>query len=544
MKTLRSQTFQILKRLYMSELIFVADKLSQDRKKWSYDKRSKISVTKAIASNVKEEELAQVLKQSLGERTPYGDTFPEALQFQKIVFGPLGFLESVVKRSRYDAEAVADIFTKYVKGDNPLEKVVRESRDKIPKDVLQSVIDKQGISNRSMLTQLVLAYLSDKEICNLVNELLAKEIIKIDISGLYEDIEYPWIITRYGLALLPRGEPINNLVNIVKEHYGEEDLEPELRAFSGDFSTKLLEYCIMESPEVILQRLFGLPSSRRIAKELGFVSDKIEKINEVVALILLGLGFNVPPTLTGATAYLNNIQKFKRDLSDSRDVGVRSGIMSRVFVEMERILRDLAYFYTTFLWSEQLDNLESAIETEMVELTPKQVKMKALDFFVRKKFRIKKPFERLGFGDFIGLITTVNKTAQKARSLKKKMNRAFGRTWILENKHIKVLENISPYRSSFTHTKDYPGDEKCDEIGKLIENLIEEIRLRKIYPIVMRISREISDEYGKRYAECIDENGNRWLVYTDEYLDTSRPYFVHSKTSNIAVNPVIVEKIF
>ena len=528
----------------MSELIFVADKLSQDRKKWSYDKRSKISVTKAIASNVKEEELAQVLKQSLGERTPYGDTFPEALQFQKIVFGPLGFLESVVKRSRYDAEAVADIFTKYVKGDNPLEKVVRESRDKIPKDVLQSVIDKQGISNRSMLTQLVLAYLSDKEICNLVNELLAKEIIKIDISGLYEDIEYPWIITRYGLALLPRGEPINNLVNIVKEHYGEEDLEPELRAFSGDFSTKLLEYCIMESPEVILQRLFGLPSSRRIAKELGFVSDKIEKINEVVALILLGLGFNVPPTLTGATAYLNNIQKFKRDLSDSRDVGVRSGIMSRVFVEMERILRDLAYFYTTFLWSEQLDNLESAIETEMVELTPKQVKMKALDFFVRKKFRIKKPFERLGFGDFIGLITTVNKTAQKARSLKKKMNRAFGRTWILENKHIKVLENISPYRSSFTHTKDYPGDEKCDEIGKLIENLIEEIRLRKIYPIVMRISREISDEYGKRYAECIDENGNRWLVYTDEYLDTSRPYFVHSKTSNIAVNPVIVEKIF
>ena len=544
MKTSGLETFQILKRLYMSELIFVADKLSQDRKKWSYDKRSKRSVTMAIASNVKEEELTQVLKQSLGKRTPYGDKFPVALQFEKIVFGPLGFLKSVVKRSRYDAEAVADIFRKYVRGDNPLEKVVRESRDKIPKEVLQSVMDKQEISNKSMLTQLVLTYLSDKEICDLVNELLVKEKIKIDISGLYEDIEYPWIVTRHGLALVPKDEPISNLVNIIREHYGEENLEPELRAFSGDFSTRLLEYCIMESPEVILRRLFGLPALRRTAKELGFVSDKIENTNEVVALILLGLGFNVPPTLTGATTYLNNIQRLKRDFSESRDIGVRSGIMSRIFVEMERVMRDLTYFYTAFLWNEQLDNLESDIEKEMPELTSRQVKMKALDVFIRKKFRIKKPFERLGFGDFIGLIRTVNKAAQKVRSLKRKMARSFGRAWILENKDIKVLENISPYRSSFTHTKDYPGDEKCDEIVRLMENLIEEIRSRKIYPIVMRISREVSDEYGKSYAECIDENGDHWLLYTDEYLDTSRPYFVHSKTPSIAVNPVVVEKTF
>ena len=544
MKTSGRKTFQILKRFYLAELVFIADELSQDRKKWSYDKRSKNSVIRAIASNVKEEELTRVLVESWGKRMPSGDTFPEALQFQKIVFGPLGFLKSVVNRSRYDAEAVADIFTKYVRGNNPLEKLVRGSRDKIPKEVLESIIDKEGISNKSALIQLVLTYLSDKEICDLVNELLAEEKIKIDISGLYEDIEHPWIITSHGLALIPEDEPINNLVNLVRKHYGEENLRPELRAYSGDFPTKLLEYCIMESPEAILRRLFGLPALRRIAKELGFVSDKIESTNEVVALILLGLGFEVPPTLTGATTYLNSIQKCKRDLSESRDVGVRSGVMSRVFVEMERVLRDLAYFYIAFLWNEQLENLESDIEREMAELTSKQVKMKALDFFIRKKFRIKKPFERLGFGDFIGLIRTVNKVAQKSRSLKSKMTRSFGRTCILENKDIKVLENISPYRSSFTHTKDYPGDEKCDEIGKLIENLIKEIRSRKIYPTVMRISREVSDEYGKSYAECIDENGDRWLVYSDEYLDTSRPYFVHSKTPNIAVNPVVVEKIF
>jgi hypothetical protein len=41
-----------------------------------------------------------------------------------------------------------------------------------------------------------------------------------------------------------------------------------------------------------------------------------------------------------------------------------------------------------------------------------------------------------------------------------------------------------------------------------------------------------------------DENGDPWLIYTDEYMDTSRPYFVYSRTPKIAVNPVIVEKIF
>lgn len=283
-------------------------------------------------------------------------------------------------------------------------------------------------------------------------------------------------------------------------------------------------------------------------KRLGFVSDKIEDADEIVALVLIGLGFGVPPTLSGATTYLNNIKKFGRALSESHDAEERAGIMSRVFVEMERALRDLVHFYIAFLWNDQLEELESDIEEEMKELTQRQVRMKALDTFLLKKrphvFRVDKTFERLGFGDCIGLIKRLNNVVQEVGSLKKKMAKSFGRLWILENKEIRVLDDISPHRSSFAHTKDYPGDEKCDEIVRLMENFMEVIRSHKIYPLVMRISREVSDEYGKRYAECIEENGDRWLVYTDEYLDTSRPYFVHSKTPRIAVNPVIIEKIF
>jgi hypothetical protein len=79
------------------------------------------------------------------------------------------------------------------------------------------------------------------------------------------------------------------------------------------------------------------------------------------------------------------LQLLGRDLSESYDAEERSGIMSRVFVEMERALRDLVYFYIAFLWYDQLKELESDIEEKMKELTDRQVKMKALDIFLLKK---------------------------------------------------------------------------------------------------------------------------------------------------------------
>jgi hypothetical protein len=548
MKKSSPQAFLLLKRLYLAELVFIADKLSQDRKKWSYDKRSKRNIIKAIASNAKEEELTQAFEGSWGKKMPAGDTFPEAIQDEQIVFGPLGLLKSVAKRIRYEAEEISDVFTKYIRGESLLEKLITESGHRVPQEVVQLAVSKAAGSQTSPFKQLALTYFNNPQICCFVNELLAKEKVKIDTPVLYENAEFSdWVVTRYGLAIRPE-DPINNLANLVGKNYEEEDLGPELKAYSGDFRTKLLEYCIMESPEAILLKMFGLPALRKIVKKLGFVSDKIENADEIVALVLLGLGFDAPPTLSGATAYLRNIEKFRRDLSKSHGADEKSGIMSRAFVEMEKVLRDLVHFHIAFLWNDILEELESDIKKEKRKLTYRQIKMEALDTLLLKKrprvFQVDKTFERLGFGDFIGLTRRLNHEIIEVGSLRKKMAKSFGRSWILENTEVKVLDNISPHRSSFAHTKDYPGDEKCDEIVRLMGDFMEAIRSRRIYPLVMRISREVSDEYGKRYAECIEENGDRWLVYTDEYLETSQPYFVHSKTPRIAVNPVIVEKIF
>jgi hypothetical protein len=78
----------------------------------------------------------------------------------------------------------------------------------------------------------------------------------------------------------------------------------------------------------------------------------------------------------------------------------------------------------------------------------------------------------------------------------------------------------------------------------LIEGLLRNFQDRKIYPLVIRISKEVRDEYGRSSAECVDENGEKWLLYTEEYLETSQPYFLYSKTPSIAVNPIVIVKIF
>jgi hypothetical protein len=535
---------QILKGLYLDELVFLANRLSQNREKWGYDKRRKSSVRRAIVSNSDEHTLTKALKKSLGEEMPSGDYFPEVLQFEKDVLGPLGCLKSVENRSRYDSYTVFNIFTKYLRGTKLLEKVIDRHLVKIPKEIQALALEKKSHLYKPALVQLVLTYFSDEGICDLVNALLARKEIQIEVPGLYEDIEDQWTITRYGITKAPEEEAIENLADLIRDYHDEDDLEPELKPYSGDFKTRLLEYCIMENPETILQKLFGLPELRQIARKLGFVSENIGTTDEVTSIILLGLGFDVPPILAGSSKYLAAIEKSGRELSEAREPETRSGIMSQVFVIAERALRDLVYFYIFFLWKKRMQDLESAIEEEMPDLGTRQIRIKSLDLFIGKKFGIRKAFERLGFGDFANLIKTINNATDRSDLLGKKLLRNLGRTILLEDKQIKVLDRISPFRASFTHAKDYPGDEKCEEIHKSVFTLLNDLQRATVYPLVLRISREVSDEYGKRYAECIDENGEKWLVYTEEYLDTSYSYFFFSKTPSIAVNPIIIKKIF
>jgi hypothetical protein len=218
--------------------------------------------------------------------------------------------------------------------------------------------------------------------------------------------------------------------------------------------------------------------------------------------------------------------------------------MSQVFVSAEKTIRDMACFYISFLWKSRLEDIELELEEEMRGIESRTAKIKTLDLFIRKRFRFNKGFERLGFGEFISLMKEVNNAVSTSETLSKRLSKRLDKECILSEEEIKALDTISPFRACFAHAKDYPSDEKCEEILDVILGLLKRFQQTGKFPLVIKISKEVSDEYGKSYAECVDENADKWLLYTAEFLSTRHPYFLYSKTPKIAVNPVIVEKLF
>jgi hypothetical protein len=472
------------------------------------------------------------------------ETFPPAIQVRKVILGPLGFLESVKDRSRPIADEIISFFEKYLKKDSDLQKLVEELQDLIPKEIYSKIFV-DGDSIKPKLVQAILAYANDKTICTSINRLLGRGDIVLNIPEGYELTSYlPWRPTRWGLILYPENEAIENLATLLKKNFKEEDLSAELRRWPGDFQTKLLEYCITENPNEILLHLFGAPALRKIAKKLGFVNiDRIGDLNELVTLVLLGLGFSVPPKLIGLRHTLNSLNRFEKDFKNSVSMKQKSGVMSQVYVETERLLRDLITFYMSFLWKKDIEKIEEELEDKAKDLTPSQIKIKALTIVARKRLSVKKPFDRLTFGEFVGIARELNRNIKDTRSLERRMKKTFNRDWFLPKGTLRSLDEVSSYRASFVHPKKFPGDETCHKVLKKLSQLVQELADEKICPIVLRITREIEDEYGKSYAEAIDENGDRWILYTEEWLEATPPYFMYSKTPSIAINPVLIEKI-
>jgi hypothetical protein len=159
-----------------------------------------------------------------------------------------------------------------------------------------------------------------------------------------------------------------------------------------------------------------------------------------------------------------------------------------------------------------------------------------------------KPFFKLTFGERIKLMRILTEKIHKDTELKNEYVKIFSRDNFVSRDIFNLLDLVSPWRSSsFAHTKSVNGKkptrQACfDIIFKLkkISKLIEE---EKLYPALIRVTQEVTNEYGTRYFEAIDNKGNDWIIVYSG-LNPSKPYFMYSKTTPVAVEPVIVEKIF
>lgn len=530
-----------LKKMRLYELNILAGRLSEGEKKWCYRSNSKRNIISDISSNVNDVELMRDLEDLWGAWV--GDEeaeerFPPIIQVGHLTFGPLGVLESTTSRSRTEAEDTI-LLLEEVLSKNLME-IVRLLEKTVPEDV-SSRIERNRRSWKSGLIQVILTFATDEIICSKVNELVRMSQVVVEIPDLFEELSYwgswfsGWIVTKYGLIIRPgrwQGDPVEQLRDLLSSTLTEEQLELDLAGYKGSYDQRVLEYCLMHDPFKILTGQFGLSRLTAIAKKMGLNTGSSRDPRELATLILLKLGFNIPPAAEGLETHRKRIQRYEHDFSERPGSDYRASVMARIFVVMERILQDLTNFYVGFLWQDEFEERYLHVGARALN---EILEDKLLDSKTRA--------DRLGFGSYISILRRLTSIVKKDPELKRKMHTAFDRSDVLTDKILSVLDKISPYRSYFTHAKEYPGDRICMEIFELSKELVENLDKAKVYPIPLRITRKVSDAYGRHYSNAIGEEGRHWRIYTSKELNPEKMYLMYSTTDPLAIHPVLVQKV-
>jgi hypothetical protein len=476
---------------------------------------------------------------------------PTVIHYKNIVIGPLGWLKSLLISGLY-SDVIDIISTKF----NPksldiiigallgiVEQIGNdpnkfELQDEIGREALKLLKEVESEQDEEIrfakIVQTIHVYFNDENLIHIINELIAsKKISGPKIHGLYERYPYSssdWIITKYGIFKQNpswEGKQNKRLSELLQKKFKKEDLEPELKHYQGGYPMNLLAYCVKENPKEILDRLIGgIPDLRNIAKRLDIPGAKmIENKDGLIKLILLRLGFNIPPNIVGISQYRKLLDGYLSDINKDKPV---KEIMRDVYVETGNLLRDLAYFY--ICWYSKSTDVEKI--NEMVS------ELNISD----------KPFQRLTLGEHIKLIRTLNTKIERDRTLKKRFSADFGKDRILPKDKMDILDKISAYRKPFIHPdtdETLPDRETCIQIVSDIQDFSGYIEKEGIFPLVIQTKRDVTDEYGISHYEVVDDRDNEWWVHEEHvWLDVHKLYFMHSKTYPVAIDPLIIEKMF
>lgn len=488
---------------------------------------------------------------------------PAVFHYGKLTVGALGWLKTSNDRrealegyfstmfeivDEKFAEKSANLIYGYLF--NILEQVVKdpekfevsaELSTQLVENLKLTVAEKDDTLRSMMNLQLIETYIDDEDLCDLINQLIAQGIVEQpEVRGLYERFPYSfsnWIITPYGVFKQPPSwlrDPSNELAELVEREFDQKYLEPDLESYHGSYPMRVLEYCITENPENILKK-FGVVCLRKKAEELGIRAALMVRDEEDLRrLVILKLGFNLPPILSGLVDFNDVLEKGIQRLGKGEPV---SGVMVDVYGETERVLQDIAYFYICFMLrirtrARKPEEIEADITNAVKDLKVSE-----------------KPFSKLTFGVLIKLVRTLNKELHRNKNLKNEFSKTFGRNNILPKNQMEILNEMSKYRASlFAHKREKeaakrPDRKTCSETVQKLREFSKVIMENKIYPKVIRVTLEVTNEYGNRYFKALDEEKGEWTIKY-QWLDPSKPYFMYSKTNPVAVDPIIIEKIF
>lgn len=80
---------------------------------------------------------------------------------------------------------------------------------------------------------------------------------------------------------------------------------------------------------------------------------------------------------------------------------------------------------------------------------------------------------------------------------------------------------------------------------EISEDLSSKGRLGRIFPYLIRIKEERTNEFGISYLLAIDEEGNQWkLKKSGMWIRPEYAYYMLSNTEHLAIEPILVKKIW
>lgn len=523
------EIFQGLQALSKEELIKIANMLSEEQTKWTYNSNTIKALIVDIVSNIKKEEMALCLEELIKQ-----EELPSIRQYKRWVIGPLGILRSVKSRTYTNSYELINLLNKYI--DKNIYFQLRKIFEEIPSEI--TLIKKDPLLLPKFF-QILLAYEDDEKILNSLNKLIQDG--KLRIKGNFQYFDF--IVTPCGF-FRRRYRGVERLAKILTYEHEEPELEILLGKeglIAATTKLRVLERCIKEKPNDILDEMFGIIDLWRIGQGIGLVSpERIKDKRELIDIILLRLGFSLPPKIDGLSYFENLLSKSRIQLQDDYiEQSVRNGIMISIYANLEKILKDLIYFHIAVIWNKKIE--------EHYELESKK---RVADELIRNEFLVEKNVNELSLGLLIKLLRQIKKFLKTKSKFRQRMKKLLGRETILSKDDFKIIDQTSPFRPIFEHDVRVEGIKKevsieeCRQIITKFSIFIKNLKEKQIYPVLIRITKEVTDEYGTTYVEAIDERGESWTIKSKTWIRSHIAYFIHSKTRNVAIHPFMVERFW
>jgi len=494
----------------------LAQVLSDDERKWTYPKARNRDIIDTIVRNCPKDEVDEAIYRLIED-----NRLEPVQQYQEWVVGPLGIAESVSKRGAASSDSLVSFLVNHV--DVSICEEIVELSGFIPPTKLEPSLV------QAKIIQLLLSYGTDKDILRLFNHLLDTGKIRI---GTREDY-WDFFATPAGVFEYTYEDPIAKLADLLVFNLNEETLRKEFRIKDKDLRLQIVRQCLTEKPDEILDRLFGMPDLRRIARDLGLVAiDSVSEKRALIDFLLLRLGFKVPKTPQGMAAVRAAVETNLGDL-ETLDMPSKIGMVTGAYVQLEKLLKDLVFFYVSVLWRDEI---------EYADLDELEI----LNDFIRTRFLLRKPVGRLSFGELVGLLERIDEKAVQGEKQRNVISHYLGRTNLLMQQEKDLLRGLSARRKRFAHhVAAVVRPEECANTLNEILELLRGLRNTMLYPRLVLIINEVTNEYGIRFLKGVDEEGLTWTIKSDEYwLSSAQHCFLLTETLGIAINPIIVRRFW